>query len=199
MAMAAEAVALAEELGLRDRSVFFNFGWVPLTERGRYLLDADVAVTAHFDNIETQFAFRTRLLDCLWAGLPVVTTVGDSLGDLIVGRGGGRSVGYGDVDGWVHALGELLDDHDERVRAQVAAAALRPDFEWPTVLAPLRGLAAGGSAAPRARSRARDAEYVWLRLRISRELHGSLGAARRLGTRTFRRLANRRGRRRSVR
>ena len=74
MAMAAEAVALAEELGLRDRVVFFNFGWVPYAERGRYLLEADVAVSAHFDDIETRFAFRTRFLDCLWAGLPVVTT-----------------------------------------------------------------------------------------------------------------------------
>ena len=80
MAMAAEAVALADELGLRDRVVFFNFGWVPYAERGRYLLDADVAVSAHFDDIETRFAFRTRLLDCLWAGLPVVTTRGDTLG-----------------------------------------------------------------------------------------------------------------------
>ena len=43
MAMAGEAVALADELGLRDRVVFFNFGWVPYAERGRYLLEADVA------------------------------------------------------------------------------------------------------------------------------------------------------------
>ena len=55
----------------------------------RYLLDADLAVSAHFDDVETRFAFRTRLLDCLWAGLPVVTTRGDSLGELIVAGGGG--------------------------------------------------------------------------------------------------------------
>ncbi|MBA2385066.1 MAG: glycosyltransferase family 4 protein, partial [Actinobacteria bacterium] len=99
MSMAADAVALADELGLRDRVVFFNFGWVPYAERGRYLLDANLAVSAHFDDVETRFAFRTRLLDCLWAGLPLVTTRGDTLGDLIVDAGGGRAVGFGDVAG----------------------------------------------------------------------------------------------------
>jgi glycosyltransferase involved in cell wall biosynthesis len=192
MAMAADAVALADELGLRDRAVFFNFGWVPLADRGRYLLDADLAVSAHFDNVETRFAFRTRLLDCLWAGLPVVTTVGDSLGDLLVGRGAGRAVGFGDVAGWVHTLGELLDDAAARDRVRAAAAELRPQFEWPTALAPLRRLAkaAGDDGRPpHARTRALDAEYVWLRLRIGRELHGWTGAARRLAGRARARVA----------
>ena len=110
MAMAGEAVALAEELGLRDRVVFFNFGWVPYAERGRYLLDADVAVSAHFDDVETRFAFRTRLLDCLWAGPPVVTTRGDSLGDLVVVKAPGSAVDFGDLEGWVDTLERLLDD-----------------------------------------------------------------------------------------
>ena len=44
----------------------------PVRRARPYLLDADLAVSAHFDDIETRFAFRTRLLDCLWAGLPVV-------------------------------------------------------------------------------------------------------------------------------
>jgi glycosyltransferase involved in cell wall biosynthesis len=184
MAMATDAVALADELGLRDRVVFFNFGWVPLAERGRYLLDADLGVSAHFDSVETEFAFRTRLLDCLWAALPVVTTAGDSLGDLLVSSGAARSVGFGDVAGWVRTLGELLDDDDARSRAQAAAAALRPTFEWPVALAPLRRLAEQPGARTRsARTRALDAEYIWLRLRIGRELHGWTGAARRLAGR----------------
>ena len=74
--MARLAVARAEELGLRDRVVFFNEGWVPYEQRGAYLLEADLGVSAHFDDLESRFAFRTRLLDCFWAGLPVVTTVG---------------------------------------------------------------------------------------------------------------------------
>lgn len=185
MAMAAEAVALADELGLRDRAVFFNFGWVPYAERGSYLLDADVAVSAHFDDIETRFAFRTRLLDCLWAGLPVVTTQGDTLGDLIAESGAGRAVEFGDVAGWVEALETLLDDDAAHAQARAAAARICPSFEWPLVVEPLLRLAdpTTALAVPPGIDRAAAAEYLSLRLRIGYQQHGVLGAARRLAAR----------------
>ena len=183
MAMAGEAVALADELGLRDRVVFFNFGWVPYAERGRYLLEADVAVSAHFDDIETRFAFRTRLLDCLWAGLPVVTTRGDTLGELIVAGGAGSAVDVGDVDGWVEALESLLDD------ARRAAAGEARGRRAPTLTrVAARGRAASAPRRPGARHCARQAglgraaelEYFWLRLRIGYARHGLPGTARRM-------------------
>ena len=181
MAMASEAVALAEELGLRDRVVFFNFGWVPYAERGRYLLEADLAVSAHFDDIETQFAFRTRFLDCLWAGLPVVTTRGDTLGEVIAAGGAGRSVDVGDVDGWVEALETMLDDASGQQRARLATASLRPSFEWPHVVAPLRRLANPGITYSRqvGWGQAAKLEYSWLRLRIGLARYGLRGTARR--------------------
>src|SRR5437899_11836456 len=108
MPMTARAVDLADELDVRDRSVFFNFGWVPYDERGAYLLEADVGVSAHFDELETRFAFRTRLLDCFWAGLPVVTATGDSLADLVEERKLGRAVACEDVDAYAAALAEVL-------------------------------------------------------------------------------------------
>ena len=179
MAMASEAVALADELGLRDRVVFFNFGWVPYAERGRYLLESDVAVSAHFDDVETRFAFRTRFLDCLWAGLPIVATRGDTLGELIVASGGGSAVDVGDVDGWVEALEIMLDDAPTQRRARLATAALRPSLEWPLVVAPLlrsrrsRHCSCGASRdRPRCRGRVRQASLAnrlraaW-RLRVS--------------------------------
>jgi glycosyltransferase involved in cell wall biosynthesis len=185
MAMAGEAVALAEELGLRDRVVFFNVGWVPYAERGRYLLEADVAVSAHFDDIETRFAFRTRFLDCLWAGVPIVTTRGDTLGELIVAGGAGSAVDVGDVDGWVEALQIMLDDAPTQRRARLAAAAIRPSLEWPVVVAPLRRLANPGITHSRQVSsgHAAEAEYLWLRLRIGFARHGIRATSRRLLTR----------------
>jgi glycosyltransferase involved in cell wall biosynthesis len=181
-AMAEEAVALADDLGLRDRVVFFNSGWVPHTERGRYLLEADLAVSAHFDDIETRFAFRTRLLDCLWAGVPVVTTRGDALGDLVVAGGAGRAVDFGDVQGWVDVLDYMLDNNAAMNDAREAADRLRPSFEWSLVLEPLRRLAdpARPRPAPRRADRTAAAEYFSLRLRIGYRQHGILGAVRRL-------------------
>jgi hypothetical protein len=37
-------------------------------------------VSTHYEHVETTFAFRTRILDYLWAGLPVVATGGDAFG-----------------------------------------------------------------------------------------------------------------------
>jgi len=141
MAMTDQAVDLARELGVLDRAVFFNFGWVPYEERGDYLLEADLGVSAHFDNVETRYAFRTRILDYLWAGLPIVTSEGDVLADLVADRNLGRAVGVGDVQGWVAAIEELLDDRDGYERTQGRVRELSAEFAWPAVVAPLVRLA----------------------------------------------------------
>jgi glycosyltransferase involved in cell wall biosynthesis len=49
--MTQRAVKPADKLALLDRYVFFNFGWVPYGERVSYLLEADLGVSAHFDNL----------------------------------------------------------------------------------------------------------------------------------------------------
>lgn len=179
--MAERAVALAEELGLRGRHVFFNDGWVPYAERGRYLLDADLAVSAHFDDVETRLAFRTRLLDCLWAGLPVVTTRGDTLGDDVVAAGAGVAVEPEDVAGWTDAIAQLLAHDDRLPDAREAAGRLRPSFEWARVAEPLRTLVASPqNSSSKQSARAAAAQYVSLRLRIGLVRHGLAGATRRL-------------------
>src|SRR5439155_970178 len=60
MWMPGAAAALAEELGLSGKQVFFGTGWVPYDERAALLLEADVGVSLHADDIETRLSFRTR-------------------------------------------------------------------------------------------------------------------------------------------
>jgi glycosyltransferase involved in cell wall biosynthesis len=84
-------------------------GWVSYEDRQRYLLEADIGVSAHYDSVETRYAFRTRLLDYFWAGLPTISTRGDVLGDLVAERRLGRATAAEDVDGWAAAIEELLD------------------------------------------------------------------------------------------
>jgi glycosyltransferase involved in cell wall biosynthesis len=174
MTMTRDAVTLAEELGLRDRVVFFNEGWVPYDERGAYLLEADLGVSAHFDDIETRFAFRTRILDYFWAALPVVTTRGDALSDLVGARGLGRTVDFGDVDGWVRAIETLLDDGDAYRAAKLAIEDARREYEWPGVTERLIRMLDGPSASggPRARIGRLVAEDIVLRGRMSLEYRG---------------------------
>ncbi|MEO7428400.1 MAG: glycosyltransferase family 4 protein, partial [Acidimicrobiales bacterium] len=137
MRMAVAARRRADGLGLTDKVVFFNEGWVDYDDRHNFLLDADLGVSTHFDHLETQFSFRTRILDYLWAGLPVVSTGGDALADLIERRGLGLVVPPTDVAALETALERLLFEVDliEQCRANTAGAAA--ELTWPTVLEPL--------------------------------------------------------------
>ncbi len=149
MAMYDQAVALAEELGLRNTTVFFNDRWVPYAERQNYLLEADIGVSAHSEHIETRFAFRTRLLDYIWAGLPMIVAEGDALADVVAVRGLGHVVPIGDHAAFAAALLALADDGGDTREPYVAAfAAARAGFTWPTAIAPLARFCANPRRAP---------------------------------------------------
>ena len=137
MRTAVEARALADSLGLTGRHVFFNEGWVDYESRQDYLLEADIGISAHIDHLEASLSFRARILDYLWAGLPVVATRGDVLADLIERRGLGATVAAGDVEAMASALGGLLDDAELHRRCRDNIAAVVPALTWPEVLAPL--------------------------------------------------------------
>ncbi len=137
MRVAVEAQALAEQLDLLDRVVFFNEGWVPFHERQEFLCDADIGVSTHFDHVETEFSFRTRILDYLWAGLPIVATAGDAFADLIEHTGSGLVVPPEDEPALEAALERLLTDAELATRCGEASRALGVTMRWSQVLTPL--------------------------------------------------------------
>jgi glycosyltransferase involved in cell wall biosynthesis len=107
MAMRQAAVDLCEERGLNGRHVFWG-DWVPYEERQNYLLEADVGCSLHFETVESTFSFRTRILDYIWAGLPMVVTRGDASSEWVEQYGLGVVVDYLDVDGVAEAIDSLL-------------------------------------------------------------------------------------------
>ncbi|MFL7791275.1 MAG: glycosyltransferase family 4 protein [Anaerolineae bacterium] len=170
MQMVDRAVALAEELGLKDRVVFFN-DWVPYAERGNYLLEADIGLSLHLDHLETRFAFRTRLLDCIWAGLPMVVTGGDTLADTVREYSLGHVVQVGNVAEVAHTLEVLLDDLQTRANRADGFHAAAAQFRWEQALRPLIAFA----RAPR---RAADRDRMTA---PPRSLTGKIRAAWRRG------------------
>ena len=137
MAVATRCRLLADELGLTGSHVFFNEGWAPYEERADYLLDADVGVSCHFQHVETEFSFRTRILDYLWAGLPIVSTAGDSFAALVAKEDLGIAVPAEDVDALAAALHEVLTSDSAHQRYQANVQRVAKDFRWPRVLEPL--------------------------------------------------------------
>jgi glycosyltransferase involved in cell wall biosynthesis len=137
MRMAVATRTLADDLGLTDVHVFFNEGWVEYDDRQNYLLEADVGVSTHLDHVETEFSFRTRILDYFWASLPVVSTGGDSLAGLIEEHDLGLTVPAEDVDALEEALYVLLADSEYSAACRANAVAVADDFRWSKVLSPL--------------------------------------------------------------
>lgn len=133
MRIATETRELAASLGLAGTHVFFNDGWVPYDERADFLLDADLGVSTHLDHLETRFSFRTRVLDYLWAGLPMLLTEGDSLAEEVAAADAGVTVPAGDVDAIAAGLARLVADPIERG----AVSALAGRYHWDDVAAPL--------------------------------------------------------------
>jgi GT2 family glycosyltransferase/glycosyltransferase involved in cell wall biosynthesis len=137
MRIAWELRQLADELGLTGLHVFFNDGWVPYAERADYLLDADLGVSTHFNHVETAFSFRTRILDYLWASLPIVATDGDTFSPLIVSHGLGATVPPEDVDALERALEANLYDEQAAARARANVKDFAHEYAWSKVLIPL--------------------------------------------------------------
>jgi glycosyltransferase involved in cell wall biosynthesis len=189
------ARAVARQEGLEGRLVHFNDGWVPYAQRGRWLAEADLGVSAHLDHLEARFSFRTRILDYLWAGLPVVSSSGDALGDLVERERVGRAVPPDDPEAFAAACADLLaDSSGERERI----AALAPSLRWSEVTRPLAAWCERAPALPPRRPPKRVLRRA-LRVQYLRTLpetartKGPRAAARQVGRRVRRALGARRG------
>jgi glycosyltransferase involved in cell wall biosynthesis len=147
MRMLDEALALSGSLGLADRVVFFN-DWVPYGERADYLLEADVGVSLHLEHLETRYAFRTRALDYLWAGLPMVCSQGDALADLVAREKLGRVVPFQDAEALAGALLDLLARPGLREELAPAFARVAGAYTWEATTRPLAEFCRAPRVAP---------------------------------------------------
>jgi hypothetical protein len=136
MSMRRRTTELAQELGLTEKHVLFG-EWVPYDDWAGYLLEADVGVSLHFESVETRFAQRTRLLDYIWAGLPMVVSDGDVLSNRIRDNDLGFVVQCQNEPQVASALARLLADVDFRTRRQSAFAAVQQELTWERVAEPL--------------------------------------------------------------
>ena len=135
MEIVGAAHALADELGLLNSHVFFN-DWVPYDERQNWLLDSDLSVSLHVATVEARYAYRTRMLDNIWCGLPSVVTAGDVLGDLVIEQDIGEVAAPGDVTAVAAAITRAVDrDRARGMRANLAALA--GHHTWEEVSRPL--------------------------------------------------------------
>jgi len=168
MSIVAESRTLAAELGVLDTAVFFNASWVDYGDRQNYLLEADAGVSTHHSHIETTFSFRTRILDYLWAGLPMVLTKGDHFAELVESESLGIVVEAGDVSQLADALERILFDEEFISATRERFAEVRKQYYWEKVLAPLVGFVAAAHHARDNAALATGAPRLAPRVRVRR-------------------------------
>jgi glycosyltransferase involved in cell wall biosynthesis len=122
---------------VRDRdlapAVLLKPEWQPRDDYFDHLLEADVGVSLNHPTLEGRFASRTRVLDYLQAGLPVVCTRGDAMADLVTAAGAGLVIGPHDVDGCAAALDRLTTGAPWRIDRDALLEPLR----WHNAARPL--------------------------------------------------------------
>lgn len=123
--------------------------WVPAERRWDLLRDVDALVAPHRPSLETRLSMRTRFLEAVAAGCPVITSEGGTVSRLLREEGAGRVVPPGDPEALARALEDLLRDPDrpadgtdgaepgQPARPGRGAQALAERFAWDRVLEPL--------------------------------------------------------------
>src|SRR5207245_2063470 len=97
-----EVVAFAKGRGLVDKSVFF-VDWVDFDERANWYGTADLIISINAAGSENAFAWRTRVMDYVWAETPIATNGGDPLSEQLIAEGAAHRIGSTDAAGLTQA------------------------------------------------------------------------------------------------
>lgn len=134
MQTAKETISYIKQRKLEGDSVFFIDEWLPFEERADYLLEADAAIYAHKESLETRFSHRSRVLDHIYAELPTIATPGDYLSDELIGKQEFGLLAAREVNGLAGAIQQLASDDSLRQRIKSNIAARKEDFFWENTL-----------------------------------------------------------------
>jgi GT2 family glycosyltransferase len=142
--MAREAQILASEIGEKDKTILF-IEWLSYNNRESLLSEADVGIVLHPMHIETRYSIRTRVVDYMWAKLPIVISEGDITSTWVRENRIGKVVPPFDTGAVSAALIEILGRPKEAWSS--AFASLDKNFRWSQVVSPLRNYCLSGSYA----------------------------------------------------
>lgn len=134
--VAEECIEKAKKYDLYDKNIFFN-DWVEYSQRQNYLMESDLGVSTYFNNLETRFSFRTRILDYLWCDLPMVLTKGDYMSELVENEELGICHDERDHNQLANMILDLLGNGDRYKKLQQNINHVKQQFKWEIVVKPL--------------------------------------------------------------
>jgi glycosyltransferase involved in cell wall biosynthesis len=125
----------ARKIDPEGRSILFS-AWLPYTARADLYAASDLAVSIASPGLESDLAYRTRLLDAAWGGVPSVAVAGGPLSAELEAAGAARRVPR-DAVALGGAVIDMLSDAPRRAAASAAARSFAESRSWKAVSAPL--------------------------------------------------------------
>ncbi len=131
----ARARERARAIDPQGRTILFA-PWQPYATRADLYAAVDLAVSISSQGLETDLAFRTRLLDAAWGGVCSLSVGGGPLARGLEEAGAGRCI-LATASALAEAVSALLSDAAAREQAGAAARRFAAARTWPSVVAPL--------------------------------------------------------------
>jgi glycosyltransferase involved in cell wall biosynthesis len=125
----------ARTIDPQGRSILFS-PWLPYAARADLYAAVDLLVSISSVGLERDLAFRTRLLDAAWGGVPSLSVAGGPLAGQLEEAGAGRRV-VATAPAVADALTRMLADPAEREKMAAAARRFAAARAWALVAAPL--------------------------------------------------------------
>jgi glycosyltransferase involved in cell wall biosynthesis len=125
----------ALEVDRAGNSIVFS-PWLPYADRADLYAACTLLVAISNEGLETELAYRTRLLDAAWGGLPAVSVGGGSLARELAAAGAAVECAR-DAEALASAVTARLSETADRERASSAARAFAAGRRWKSVAAPL--------------------------------------------------------------
>jgi hypothetical protein len=137
MEVVESAVQFAKSIGAYAKSAIFNFDWIPYEKRQDVLLHASAGVSFHKMHLESEYAFRTRILDYFWCGLPTLCAAGDELSRIVEQNKCGVTFATEDPSIIAGEIERLMMSSDLQREMRENALNVAKMFSWGNVARPL--------------------------------------------------------------
>ena len=136
----------ARRLDPGGRAILFS-AWLPYDSRADLYAASDLAVSIASEGLESDLAYRTRLLDAAWGGVPSIAVAGGPLSEELSAAGAARRVPR-DAEALAGAVIDMLSDAPRRTAASAAARSFAESRSWRAVAAPLAAWCRTASVDP---------------------------------------------------
>lgn len=114
--------------------------WVSFDDRANWYMDSDMVVVVNKIGEENELSWRTRLVDFMWANLPIITNGGDPLGEVLLTHDAAAHFTGLTPKQMATDMQAVLEDNSKLKKMRSNLKELKKNYYWDTVTAKLNKL-----------------------------------------------------------